>query len=85
MYGKAIYISSGWRCMEYNKLVGGVGDSAHTTGKAVDIFCTSSGDRFQLLSHAIQLFERIGIGSTFLHLDVDETKDQGVIWLYGNH
>jgi len=85
LYGKPIYINSGWRCATYNGKVGGVGDSAHLSGKAADIFCTSSADRFQLISLAVHQFRRIGIGSTFIHLDVDETKDQGVMWLYGNH
>lgn len=84
-YGKPIYITSGYRCDKQNKLVGGVVDSAHTTGHAVDVFCTSSRDRHLLLFHAIGLFKRIGVGTTFIHLDTDLTKDQEVIWLYGNH
>lgn len=36
-YG-AIGITSGLRCKTWNKLVGGVAGSAHTKGKAVDIF-----------------------------------------------
>lgn len=84
-YGKPIYISSGWRCEAQNSKVGGVADSSHVTGYAVDILCTGSSDRFQLVSHAVGIFSRIGIGTTFVHLDVDETKDQGVIWLYGQH
>lgn len=84
-YGKPIYISSGWRCEAYNAKVGRVKDSAHLTGKAADIFCTGSRDRYLLLFHSIGLFNRIGIGQTFIHLDVDENKDKEVIWLYGGH
>lgn len=36
-YGKPIIISSGYRCTELNELVGGVKDSKHLTGLAVDL------------------------------------------------
>lgn len=37
MYGKPIYISSGYRCTALNKAVGGVPGSQHKTGQAADI------------------------------------------------
>ena len=36
-YGHPIYINSGYRCDELNELVGGVKNSYHKTGLAVDI------------------------------------------------
>lgn len=36
-YGKPIYINSGYRCDELNLLVGGVNDSKHRLGLAVDL------------------------------------------------
>lgn len=36
-YGKPIYINSGYRCDELNSLVGGVKDSKHRLGLAVDL------------------------------------------------
>ena len=36
-YGKPIYINSGYRCPQLNKAVGGVEDSYHLKGLAVDI------------------------------------------------
>lgn len=36
-FGKPIYISSGYRCAELNRRVGGVSNSQHTKGEAVDI------------------------------------------------
>lgn len=36
-YGKPIYINSGYRCDELNLLVGGVKDSKHKSGLAVDL------------------------------------------------
>lgn len=38
-YGKPIYINSGYRCDELNVLVGGVKDSKHRLGLAVDLRC----------------------------------------------
>lgn len=35
--GSPIIITSGYRCPEYNERIGGVPDSLHTTGRAVDI------------------------------------------------
>ncbi len=37
LYGKPIYISSGYRCPRLNKAVGGVAGSQHKTGQAADI------------------------------------------------
>lgn len=36
-YGKPITVSSGYRCKELNRLVGGATDSQHTKGEAADI------------------------------------------------
>lgn len=36
-FNKPIVITSGYRCKALNKLVGGVSNSQHTTGEAVDI------------------------------------------------
>lgn len=36
-WGKPIYVTSGYRCPELNKKVGGANTSAHLTGNAVDL------------------------------------------------
>lgn len=36
-YNKPVVISSGYRCKKLNKLVGGVSNSQHLTGEAVDL------------------------------------------------
>ena len=46
-YGKPIRISSGYRCQQVNKLVGGVPTSQHTKGEAAD--CVVLGDASKLL------------------------------------
>lgn len=83
--GIPMKIESGWRSPEHNENVGGVQDSAHTKGLAVDIRCRNSRERFLLKKAAFEEgFRRIGDGQerNFLHLDIDPSKDQDVEWYY---
>lgn len=76
-------ITSGVRCPECNKKVGGVESSAHLLGKAVDVAVSDSRERMEIVRVAMQVgFTRIGIGKNFVHLDVDNTKTDYVLWLY---
>ena len=96
-------INSGYRTVEHNTEVGGVEDSAHIKGMAVDIKCTDSATRYKILKacffagipdHILKQIKeheestgrvsipRIGIGDTFIHIDIDDSKPQDVIWLY---
>ena len=36
-YGKPVYVNSGYRCPQLNRLVGGATNSQHTKGEAADI------------------------------------------------
>lgn len=81
--GSVIIIDSAYRCEKHNKEVRGVRDSAHRKGEAVDIRCANSTYRFFLIEALLKAgFKRIGIGENFIHCDLDETKDQTVIWDY---
>jgi len=83
IYGKAIVINSGTRCQEHNATLGSKPTSSHTNGTAVDIRVTASSDRSKLLVVLLALgFSRIGIASSFLHVDLDENKAKNVIWVY---
>ena len=83
LYRSPISISSGCRCINYNTQIGGEDNSAHIRGMAVDIICNSSRERFMFLYLAIlHDFKRIGTGSNFVHLDLDDTLLQKVMWLY---
>jgi zinc D-Ala-D-Ala carboxypeptidase len=83
VYGKPMAIVSGYRCPAHNAAVGGVDSSAHTEGLAADIACSFAGDRMRMVEIAIgEGFRRIGIGRTFLHIDISTTLPQNVIWLY---
>ena len=87
-----IRITSGVRCRKHpesltrptsSHVPNDLGDVEGKVGHAVDIAARGSGRRFRLLAAAIAAdFTRIGIGKTFLHLDNDYKKSQGVIWDY---
>lgn len=48
-YGKAMIISSGYRCEELNKAVGGAKNSQHLTGCAADIVCSEPKRLFEII------------------------------------
>ena len=82
-YGKSITINSGYRTSEHNEKVGGKPGSSHIKGLAVDIACGNSTDRFKLEGILREVgFKRIGMGSTFIHVDIDKDKSQNVLWTY---
>ena len=85
VYGRAIRIASGYRCPKHNADVGGVPSSAHLTGEAADIVAIFAGDRYGLLDAAFAAgARRVGVGGSFLHVDVSTTLPQDVCWLYGD-
>ena len=90
--GGPIRITSGVRCRKHpesrkrptsSHVPNDLGDGEGKVGHAVDIAAVGSRRRFRLLAAAIAAgFTRIGIGKSFLHLDNDYNKSQGVIWDY---
>jgi len=57
--------------------------SPHLGGWAADISTLDSVSRFIILQALIQVgFNRIGMGSTFIHVDCDPTKAPFVFWHY---
>ena len=89
--GRPIIITSGVRCEFYNASIKASMNSSyipddHGIGNAVDIACTNSKDRYELVEIAQKFFNRIGISGGsyggFVHLDVDRSKVQEVMWLY---
>ena len=76
-------INSAVRTQQWNKKVGGVSNSSHLKCQAVDIGVPNKGVRDQLVMVAREVgFKRIGVGNTFVHLDVDILKSQYVAWGY---
>ena len=76
-------INSGYRTKEHNSKVGGKDKSSHIVGKAADISCSGSRERWIIIT-ALQDagFNRIGIANNFIHVDSDENKSPNVIWTY---
>jgi len=68
-------INCGCRCEKHNKEVGGVEDSAHIKGYAVDISARDDKSRFIIVSALIKSgFNRVIVYDTFVHCDLDFTK-----------
>jgi|TARA_R110000787_G_scaffold163752_2_gene276906 uncharacterized protein YcbK (DUF882 family) len=82
-YGKPIAITSGWRNKAHNKKVGGKPLSSHIKGLAIDVAVPDSRSKHDLLVIFLAIgFNRIGIGSGFIHVDIDSSKSPNVIWTY---
>jgi len=76
-------ITSSWRSEEHNKAIKGAKNSSHLRGLAIDISCTESSKRFQIVDALLKAgFTRIGIANSFVHADIDESLTEQVIWLY---
>ena len=72
-FGTAATVSSGVRCAAHNANVGGVANSRHLTGKAVD-FCVAGKTAAQVLSYVNQLpgvRYAYAIDGNFVHMDVE--------------
>lgn len=82
--GFPFIIESGLRTKaENDALADSVSDSAHLSGVAVDLRITDSVKRLKLIQVALNNgITRIGVGKNFVHLDVDKSKPQGVMWTY---
>ena len=80
LYGKPIKINSGFRCVQLNKLVGGVPNSWHQVGNAADIRISSAEEAKILFSNLQKLpsvdtvlFEHSKTAQ-WLHVQWDKTK-----------
>jgi len=74
---RPIYINSGYRCKKENIKVGGVKNSYHRVGMAVDIRSKGiSISELAIYAEGIG-FKGIGIYKTYLHLDI---RDKKYIW-----
>lgn len=79
-------ITSGYRTREENEAIGGVQNSAHTCGLAVDLRCEGSRTRFRIVCAAVLAgFRRIELADKHVHLDIDDTKPQDVIFFGSSH
>jgi zinc D-Ala-D-Ala carboxypeptidase len=81
LFGFPLVITSGYRDPAHNQSAGGVQDSAHTTGQAVDLRCADS-EMQKRLCWALGAagFHRIGVYSRHVHVDVDASKPMPAYW-----
>lgn len=76
-------INSGYRTPSHNRKVKGAAGSAHMRGFAADIHVAGSRERFLIAEALLAVgINRLGIGRTFIHADLDPSKDEDVIWHY---
>ena len=77
--GQPVIVSSGYRCPDYNRAVGGASDSLHLEGKAADIYVRgyTAVQLYRLVSE-IPAFTGIGVypQNNFVHVDLRKTPNQ---------
>ena len=79
---KAVFISSGYRSPEVNRLIGGAKQSAHMTGSAVDIKVPGYGSPLHvaaaILESGIQFGQLIYEGS-WVHISLPDSEHNGEV------
>lgn len=84
--GVPFTITNGLRTQDQNDSVGGVQDSAHLRGLAVDIRCVSGDNRFKMVNALFLAgFRRIGVYDAHIHVDLDLSLPQEVLWVGISH
>lgn len=87
LIGMPVTIVSGTRCERHNRKVGGKPLSSHVPrdgiSHAADVRCPDNEFRFAFLAAALPIFNRIGIGKDFIHVDDDPALPSNVVWVYG--
>ncbi len=73
-------INSAFRTATHNAKVGGVPNSAHTKGYAVDVSTTGKDEKKMLEAFLRFGFARVGVYDTFIHVDKDPNLPQNVAW-----
>ena len=81
--GIPFFITSGFRCPSHNAAVGGVPNSAHMRGTAVDIRVNGGGQRHSIVKAAMS-YDAYGVGVAggFIHLDRDLVVPRPMLWSY---
>ena len=77
-YGMPIKVTSGYRCAELNKAVGGVSGSAHLSGNAADLQVGGSFNKFR--DFAAEWFKKSGV--RFDQLLIERNTKTGERWLH---
>ncbi len=82
-----LIVTSGVRCEDYNREIGGDEDSEHVpntfrAGEGIDLKCEDSEFRWKLIGLGMLIFKRVGVGDGFVHFGIRPTKPQRVLWGY---
>ena len=86
LFNAPIIITSGFRDAQSNELAGGVKDSAHERGLAVDIRCHDKELQIKLAwALGCAGFRRIGCYSAHIHADCDPDKASPAYWTGESH
>lgn len=82
LFGSPIVITCGYRSPEHNAEIGGVPESAHTKGLAVDIKAPIDPFQREKLVWALGVagFRRVESAPRHFHADTDDTKPIPCFW-----
>lgn len=85
--GFPIVITSGRRTEEQNASAGGTKESSHIKGLAVDLRAPTGQNEREKMIWALGRagFQRIGIYSRHIHVDIDVDKAQDIVWFGVSH
>lgn len=79
--GQPMMVNSGYRCAKHNQQIGGVNNSPHVAGVAVDIKIKDNHYAREILDSAVELgFIGIELCDKHIHLDDMQRKSGKVVW-----
>lgn len=82
LVARPMRITSAYRCEAHNEAVGGSKTSYHRLGRAIDIECTESDFRADLIHAAYKAgCYGVGLSGGFVHID-DRPFSKHRVWLY---
>lgn len=84
LLGKAIMVSSGYRCPALNKAVGGVSNSAHVRGLAADFTVRDVDNKtaFDAIARSGLKYDQLIFENTWIHIGFDATMRQQNLEMY---
>ena len=68
LYGKPMYVNSGFRSPEVNKAVGGKISSDHLQGKSADVRANNPRELFNLVRNSKLSFDQLILYPSFVHM-----------------